>query len=221
MAIVNAQSEYIDIFPISIDRMKIGDKVIYLRKEGYANLPDISSLSETEKTFVKTNIIIDSASFDNKYIAFYDQQKILQTSSYHNGRALTEENISSIFRKLTDKTSYVIAAGSDFIEFMIKGHYFKLTDSTLLDMNPLYVGATFKSIGTDYEQLDGYDYVDPGNSSPSKFLGLNFSSEPQDYDENDLNLEILQLLDESGNIPTESKFRFTENVVKNINGGTV
>ncbi|MBO5712102.1 MAG: hypothetical protein J6R47_04620 [Acholeplasmatales bacterium] len=203
--------------------MKTGDRTVYLRKSDYDRLPAYSELNDAEKRFVRTRTVIDSPSLDSKYTDLYESKNIWQESPFYNGRALTEQNISSILRKLTDKASYVIYKGDNFIEFIIKGHYFTLSDPIILAMKPLYVEATFKDIGTDNEQLDGYDYVDPAvtPTPPSKFLALNFSSNSDDFNEDDLNKEVLQLSDEVGNIPIESKFRFTENVVKNISGGTV
>ena len=139
-------------------------------------------------------------------------------ASGSNGRTFTEHNISTYIEKLADKPCYVIYAqltGTDspYIEFMMKGHYFKLSEPTssinILNKKPLYAAIKIVNSG-DFKVLGGSD-TDDG------YTGVAFSTEELDTTE----YTTLQLLDANGAVPIDSYFRYTQNVVENICGGTV
>ena len=249
MSISNARSDFIDIFPISIDRLSSRD--VYIRIYNYKTLTisdetaaDESTVDETlygnltsaDQEYVDKNPIIFDMLDDNKdYFKLYEPKTIgVSSSSAHGGRELTEYNFSSILTKLTSHDSFVIDKQEDYIEFMIKGHYFKVKDDRVLknygdDTDPdytLYVGITFINEASNFETLFGYDITDNGVSI---FANVDFSNSP--LYTNPLTApsrytgkiyhKVLHLLDNDGNVPTNSYFRFDSKTIENINGGTV
>lgn len=139
----------------------------------------------------------------------------------YNGRVLTEQNISTILSKLTCDEAFVLSdliSSPPTLEFIIKGHYFKLTDSELLNKGQLYVGVNFENKGQDFEQLKGRDEI---VDSISKFKDVDFSTEALSSDDYDYVLPLLETINDNIQVPISSKYRFNGDVIRSISGGTV
>ena len=143
-----------------------------------------------------------------------------RSSDYYNGRVLTEQNLSTLIEKLSNRKSYVIDyTPKSSIEFMIKGHYFNLTDKTLLSKLNLYVKVKLDSSVANFTTLEISDTakgVEEIEFSESEFTNTETSS------------YTLHLLENIGTeeepivqVPVESFFRFDKNVIKSIDGGTI
>lgn len=222
MGILNAKSSSINIFPISIDRLN--SKSIYMRKSNYAVIDGFELLSEEQKTLVENSPTLDVITSDIN--SFYDPVTTSGSSDYHNGRALTEQNLSNIICKLTNNESYVLGdiagEGAKYLEFIIKGHYFKLSDQELLEKQNLYVGVNFiNTSNNSFEQLDGYDSQETNAAGESitisRFKQVDFSESVLSQSAYDIVLPLII----NGKVPISSKFRFEGSSIENINGGTV
>lgn len=217
--ILNAKSENIEIFPISIDR----NGNYYIRKSGYNKIEGFESLEDSNKEYLAAIGI--ATSIPNTLSNFYNYIEAPTSTKYLNGRALTEQNLSTIIDRLSNISSYVIDKGSGYIEFLIKGHYFKLTDSELVNKDQLYVGVNFSNMGNDFEMLYGYDEVSSGTTYYFKEVDFSVnqlythSNKPSGYTGTTYDYTLCLISDSK--IPISSKFRFNGDVIRNIDGGTV
>ena len=65
-------------------------------------------------------------------------------SGCYDGRVLNEANIAILLSKICDRESFILnydltTDNGKFIEFIISGHYFKLTDQAWLNKTTLWV----------------------------------------------------------------------------------
>lgn len=256
----NSLSKKISIFPISFDRSHGLSYKIWEVK----NIPEETPENVDLIAYLKNNLILSSEPGPD-YIEYYAETEIKATPKepYANGRILSEKNITRLISALTDDDhkNFVVHADipkngdnadkiCNYIEFLIKGHYFALdlTDNNNTSGTPLisnnsalWVGVKFKDryIINDpdnideYEQLFAYDKSDNANTPPNSaddydvLAEVDFFStapnQPDGWKSTDYSehLQLLELIDEKLRVPTASQFKFTSRSIKNINGGTV
>ncbi len=155
--------------------------------------------------------------------ALSDEIKIIPISqnrdNYYNGRRLSEENLTTIFKQLSNNNhpSFIIDAvktptnGFSKIQFILGGYYIELTDTNLLKLDNLYVGI---NITTDL--TTNFIYLNIHDDSNSLLDGITFSNNDLS---NDYTYTLPLIINKE--IPIASKFRFNSNEIENINGGIV
>lgn len=135
------------------------------------------------------------------------------TSSSH---LMTEDNITNILKVLYNKKSFVITAENNIIEFVLNGYYFKIEDENLLNTTPLYVYAKILEDASAEEHKYQYlqniaDATKTDLDNNSIFEGIAFSSSSSEFSGE--YIYSLQILDEEGEIPAESKLHYTTNEI--------
>ena len=184
---------------IKIIPLSISAPVVYSNSEGTQYYPDKGNAEES-RTLVEAD---------------------------HNGRSLTEANLTKILSSLVDNVSYVIDGTKTTeydnnyyksLTFVLNGYYLELDDPDLLKSSTtgLYARIAVTDTGAKwFKHLKGYSSLMGGETSLPVFLGIEFTTDLTDDDTG-----FFQLL-EDGEIPTESQFKFTSKSIQNIDGGTI
>lgn len=233
----NSLSKKISIFPISFDRSQEEGYTYYERNN--AEIPE--TLSDEQKSFLENNLVISEALYTGNPWAedYYEPVSVNGKDGHPNGRILSEKNISTLIRSLTDKESFVVNASfnedktsCNYIEFIIRGRYFglKLIDNIVPKSDNLWIIVGFKDNYTladdadsdEYETLDAEDIAkDIGNDNSLFVLDkVTFTSSAPTEPSN--SLQLLEKLDDGKlRVPINSKFKLSGDSIENINGGTV
>lgn len=122
----------------------------------------------------------------------------------YDSRRIYEYSIANIIRQMTDKSGFVISTAvipNKPFKFNLHGYYIELTDPDILSTTPLYAVLNFTDQGWT-SQIAGQDTGD-------NYQGIEFKSSLETGDE-----IYLQLLDGSGKIPEESKYRLKSDIVQ-------
>lgn len=112
-----------------------------------------------------------------------DRVTVFPYSNYRptqpSSRTLNEYNLSNLVRHLTDYQDYILSYGSNIIEFILHGYYFKLNlDSIQLSTeNPTY--AVISMMG---EYTDGSEVLNGGDNSKAILSGDGSKSNPYELD---------------------------------------
>jgi hypothetical protein len=116
-------------------------------------------------------------------------------------RILNEDNITNIIKCICNSDTFVIKKEDTILEFVIKGYYFKIDTSNLENGNSgsLYAGIIVNEPTT--ESITGDDPTTPTTISYGSTLQKLIIKDT--YFNN-----CLQLLDNDGNIPENSKIKF-------------
>lgn len=147
----------------------------------------------------------------------------IKRNSNPGARVLSEVNLTSIVRGLTDKDAFVISSSfesdKDF-EFIIHGYYCRIESSVIpscfriFPNGPIYAVILIKGSSKDYPILDASETVTgTGSSAVSTFTGVQFVSSPEEV-KNDEGYQpyLLHILTKEGEdiftIPFTSRTRF-------------
>lgn len=237
----NSLSKKISVFPISFDRSQEDGYTYYERN----TTPPSSTLEETQKSFLEDNPVISEALYNSESWTkdYYSKIQVNGKDGHPNGRILSEKNISTLIRSLTDKESFVVNADipkdgdnaykiCNYIEFVIRGRYFglNLIKNTIPNSDNLWVKVIFKDSykldddadSDEYETLDAEDIAKDSGNDNSLFVldKVTFTSSAPTEPSN--SLQLLEKLDDGTlRVPIASQFKFTSRSIENINGGTV
>ena len=218
MSTININSSDIRIFPISFDRSEGASYRIWVRN---SETPPHTASNELKNYVANSTYIIGSLPSIEGIGDYYNESassKALQ-ASYCNGRVLSEGNISKLISALTDHTNFVINHSNSVIEFVIKGHYFKVALPEGDLRTNCYVGVNFTDDHNVYETLAAYD-TDNG-SSIDVLKNVDFSTEALTEGTREGEYDAVLHLLKGGDVPIASQFKFTSRSIKNIKGGTV
>ena len=117
------------------------------------------------------------------------------------GADLNEANLRILMTAGSDSESYVISYNNNMIEFVLAGYYFKVKNVSTLNFKPLF--ASIKLGTDDYSVLGSED-------SSGRFTPLEFTK----YKPTDPTSKWIQILDEYGKVPEDSKYKIDRSSVK-------
>ena len=128
-----------------------------------------------------------------------------------DSRYITELSLTSIFKHITDRDSFVIDydADTDIIEFMLKGYYFKLNLEGILT-------ETSAGLWVKLCMKDGLQEL-CGDNSKNEYGGLEYITEAPEEDLIYFNLLEKEDNNNSFQVPLESKIKFNNTSVENRN----
>ena len=107
---------------------------------------------------------------------------------------LSEQNITNIIKSITDKLSYVISKNGNNVKFVIEGYYFEVNTESIV--KPIYVKLNRQGVSGDPST------VIKGDNGSNFFEGIDYNSTG--------GTGYFQILDGDGNIPENSKIKFTQ-----------
>ena len=231
----NSLSNKISIFPISFDRSQEEGYTYYERN----NRPILTTLDDDKKSFLENNLVISEALYTSNPWAedYYEPVSVNGKDGHPNGRILSEKNISTLIRSLTDKESFVVNASfnedttsCNYIEFIIRGRYFGLNlinNKYISNSDNLWITVKFANNyklddDADLDEYETLDAEDIKNDDDSLFILDKVTFTTSAPEEASNSLQLLEKLDNGIlRVPTDSQFKFTSRSIENINGGTI
>lgn len=169
----------------------------------------------------KTTFELDSFS---DYRSNYEE--VILESIENRSRVLSEGNLMTIISSLTEKSSFVthIDLDNSTIEFVMAGHYFKLTDANLVKSTANLWARIVVCGPSENRVLLGADRKN--EDEELVFDGIHLFTEEPDEESNtefshvmNPNVFDLQLLS-NGEIPFSSQCRFDNHGITHLYGGT-
>lgn len=148
----------------------------------------------------------------------------------HNGRLLTEPNLTAIFKGSSEKNAFVISADTDavngifstsaYIDFMIGGYFIHLSlhGNAINLADNLYANVSVND--ANYNEIE--DVLNVSDNIWQLYRGVIFSNSITDVDTAQYRLHLLTKdADNRWVIPESSWYRFSTKSIENIDGGIV